>query len=365
MLKNPTSFNNTLAGNLVQIWSERYVLDLSAIDSQDKQVTISELVKISSTEGRKQTVAHLKRLGQINCEAAGMKTDILFSYIPNVVNLTEAERLAKSAWQVYEKGLEVYEQQSPIFASLTTDSSQLVDSIYLSSTVLKQQPIPVLNQSAIEQLVIAIEPVIQQLRQQLLSAKDSRTLGFMSTQFHLSTELILKRLTRPEQILLKPYFEFIEEQVCIPLQQICAAAGNYYSGSPTLKMVEQLLSKSRDIANSVYQRAVKLYPNHRSLRGTLNTPGVMESSIRDIQMLQAYILLCVLEGSMVAVEQQLIPLSILVFPSVSVTWKLVEQGLQLLADEMMSHINPVQQKLLLPYTQAMQQLFSHIEKKAA
>lgn len=364
-MNNPTYFNNNLAGNLVQIWAERYVLDLSTLSSQDKQVAISELVKADSIEGRKQTVANVKRLVQINCESAGMKTDILFSYIPNVVNLTESERLAKFAWQVYEKALEVYGQHSPIFASLTTDSSQLIDSAYLSSAVLNQQAIPALNKSAIELLVIVIEPVIQELRKQLLSANDSRTLGFMSTQFHFSRELVLKRLTLPEQILVKPYFQFIEEQVCIPLQQICAATGNYYSGSPTLKMVEQLLSNSRDIANTVYQQAVKLYPNHRSLRGTLSESGVSDSTIRDIQMLQAYILLGVLEGSMVAVEQQLIPLSILVFPSVSVTWKLVEQGLQLLVDEMMNRINPVQQKLLLPYTQAMQQLFSNIEKKTA
>lgn len=365
MLKTSTSFNNTLAGNLVKIWSERYLLDFSAIAAEENQLAISELVKASSTEGRKKTVAHLKKLGQINCECAGMKTDILFSYIPNVVNLTEAERLAQFAWQVYEKALEVYEEQSPIFASITTDSIPLVDSVYFSSTVFNQQTIPVLNQSTIEQLIIATEPVIQQLRQQLLSAKDSRALGFMSTQFHFSTELVLKRLTPPEQILLKPYFQFIEEQVCIPLQQICAAAGNYYPGSPTLNMVEQLLSNSRDIAHNVYQQAVKLYPNHRSLRGNLTEAGVKDSSIRDIQMLQAYLLLCVLEGSMVAVEQQLIPLSILVFPSVSVAWKLVEQGLQLLADEMMTRLTPVQQNLLLPYTQAMEQLFSNIEKKAA
>ena len=365
MLKNPTLFNNTLSSNLVQIWADRYVLDLPDITSKENQVTMSELVKLASPEGRKKTVAHLKRLVQINCECAGMKTDILFSYIPNVVNLTEAQRIAKFAWQVYEKALEVYEKHSPILTSLETVASQIYGTVYLSNQVMKQKTIPALNQSAIEQLVIAIEPVIQGLREQLKSAKDARALGFMSTQFHLSSELVLKRLTVPEQILVKPYFQFIEEQVCIPLQQICSAAGNYYPGSPTLKMVEELLSKSRDIGKTVYQRAVKMHPNHRSLRGTLTNPGVKESSIRDIQMLQAYLLLCVLEGSMTAVEKQLIPLSVLVFPSVSVTWKLVEQGIKLLADEMMTSINPVQQKLLLPYTQAMQQLFSNIEKKPA
>jgi hypothetical protein len=53
----------------------------------------------------------------------------------------------------------------------------------------------------------------------------------------------------------------------------------------------------------------------------------------------------------------------MVFPSVDVTWELVEQMLGLLVDELMNRLQPEQKPLLMPYTQAMQQLFSNPEKK--
>jgi hypothetical protein len=80
-------------------------------------------------------------------------------------------------------------------------------------------------------------------------------------------------------------------------------------------------------------------------------------------MFQVYLWLCALEGSATVVEQELLPLCMMVFPSVDVTWELVEQMLGLLVDELMNRLKPEQKPLLMPYTQAMQQLFSNPEKK--
>jgi hypothetical protein len=68
---------------------------------------------------------------------------------------------------------------------------------------------------------------------------------------------------------------------------------------------------------------------------------------------------------MAVVQQELLPLCIMVFPSVDVTWELVEQMLGLLMDELMERVQPQHKKLLLPYTQAMQKLFSNIDQKMA
>jgi hypothetical protein len=75
-------------------------------------------------------------------------------------------------------------------------------------------------------------------------------------------------------------------------------------------------------------------------------------------MFQGYLWLCALEGNMTAVEQELLPLCIMVFPSIDVTWELVEQLLPLLVAEIQAYVKPEQMQLLLPYTQAMQRLFS-------
>ncbi len=343
----------------MQIWQERYVPDLSILCSPNGYLDISQLVEAASTTGRLKTLVQLKRLMQINCECAGIKTDALFSYIPNIVNLSEAQRLAQFVWQVYEKALEIYSQQLPLPSLLTPVPSTLVKVTDLFNDVFKQWAMP-----GVEQLAVAIEPVLQQLREQHLLAKDRRSIGFMTTQFHFSSELVLKRLALPEQVLLGPYFRFIEEQLCIPLQRVCKAGEKHRLDSLALAIVQQLLPVSREIASTVYSQATRLSPDHRSRRGYLSEPMVMASTIRDIQMFQGYLWLCLLEGSMEAMEKELLPLCVLVFPSVDVTWQLVEQMLQLLADELIARLEPDEVRLLLPYTQAMQQMFSQSAGKS-
>jgi hypothetical protein len=64
-----------------------------------------------------------------------------------------------------------------------------------------------------------------------------------------------------------------------------------------------------------------------------------------------------------AVEEELLPLCIMVFPSIDVSWELVEQLLPLLVAEIQARVSPEQVQLLLPYTEAMQQLFSNFGMK--
>lgn len=355
--------NITSVECLRQLWAQRYLPDLS-ISSQKGGLSFSQLVEVASPEGRTKTVAKLKRLLQTDCEFAGIQTNALFSYIPQIVNLAEARRLAVCIGHVYEKALEIYLQPpslSPLVSMpRSSSSSSLTKAVNFSNNATTAWALPMLNQ-----LITVLEPVLLQLRERLLLASDSRTLGFMTTQFHFSSYLLLKHLTTPEQVLLSPYCRFIEEQVSIPLKRVCSAAARHDLDSPTMITIQQLLPKSLEIASTVYQRATKLCSTHCSRRGGLSDPGVMNSIVRDLQMFQAYFALCVLEGSMAAVEQELLPLCVMVFPSIGVTWKLVEQMLRLLIDELMVRVDPVQKRLLLPYTQSMQLLFSNLEKKVA
>jgi hypothetical protein len=47
----------------------------------------------------------------------------------------------------------------------------------------------------------------------------------------------------------------------------------------------------------------------------------------------------------------------MVVQGVEIPWEMTEKWCQVLGDEMMSHVNPEQQDLLLPYIEGMQQLF--------
>lgn len=363
MLRTTTFVNNMSVERLVQLWAERYVPDLSTFSSSTGYLAFSELVEAASPQGRAQTVAKLQRMVEINCKCAGIQTNVIFSYIPNVVSLTESQGIAKATSQVYQKILENYQQKSTPLALLSAIPKG--ETLDLSADVFKSEVMPRLSLLEVKHLATAIEPILLRLQSQHLSSTDRRIIGFMSTQFHLSAKLVLNRLTMAEQLLLSPYFKFVEEQVCIPWQRVCAAAAKHELNSPMLALVQKLLPASQEIAKRVYNQAAQLYPNHRSRRGGLNDAGVRTSSIRDIEMFQGYLWLCALEGNMRAVEEELLPLCMMVFPSIDVTWELVEQLLPLLVTEIQKLLLPAQMRLLLPYTQAMQQIFSNLETKAA
>jgi hypothetical protein len=275
------------------------------------------------------------------------------------VDLVESQEIARSAGEVYQRALEVYQQQSLTPAFLA--AMPQVEATDFSSDAFRSLVKLGLEPPFVERLAIKLEPVLRKFQEQHLSSVDRRVIGFMSTQFHLSSKLVLNRLTLPEQLLVSPYFKFVEEQVCIPWQRVCAAAAKYPSNSPTLALVEQLLPASVEIASAVYNDSLQRFPNYRSLRGDLREPGVKASSIRDIEMFQAYLWLCILEQSMASVEQELYPLCMMVYPSVRVSWELVEQMLKLLVERIMARVEPEQQHLLLPYTNAMQQMFCNIK----
>jgi hypothetical protein len=363
MLKTSRSANHVLVECLTQLWAERYVPDLSILSPTTDSFALSELIEAASPEGRTKTVAKLQRMVEINCKCAGIQTNVIFSYIPSIVSLTEAQGIAKVAGQVYLKALDFYQKQPIPPHLLTTEHQQ--KTIDLSADTVDLEAMPKLSLSEVQQLAIILEPLLDQFQKQHLSAIDRRAIGFMSTQFHLTAKLILKRLTTPEQLLLSPYFKFIEEQVCIPWQRICAAAVNHEPDSLHVAIVKKMLPASQSIAQRVYRRAVRAYPAHHSRRGSLIQPGVRASSIRDIEMFQGYLWLCLLEESMASVEEELLPLCLMVFPNIDVTWELVEQLMPLLTTEIQGCLSPEQADFLKPYTRRMQQIFSNLEAKAA
>lgn len=377
MLKSTQLSDNPSVARLVKLWAERYVTDVSTLALENSGFQITGLVEAASKEGRTKTIAKVKRLLNLDCQYAGIQANGLFSYLPNIVNLTEAKRLAKFVWQVYDKTLEIYLQQSHLaslqaakrLATAATSKGGAADfqNDFVGTALATWDAIasmPSLEMPAVEQLATELEPVLIELQNQHLLAKDKRAIGFVNTQFHFTTRLVLNQLTISEQVLLSPYLKFVEEQVLIPWQRVCAAAAQHPLNSPQLAIVEQLLPVSDDIASAVFLKTAQLNPNHRSRRGKLSHPGVAASTTRDMNMFQAYLWLCLLEDSMVAVEYELLPLCVMVLPSVEVTWELSKQMIQLLVDEIQTYLSPDQCNILQPYTKEMQRLFSNPEMKA-
>jgi hypothetical protein len=77
-----------------------------------------------------------------------------------------------------------------------------------------------------------------------------------------------------------------------------------------------------------------------------------------LKCFQVYLCTCVLERSISIVKQELFPLCVMLYPSLNVSWDLVQQLIDLLRIEMQRHIGPERMRLFKPYLQAMEAMFS-------
>jgi hypothetical protein len=74
-------------------------------------------------------------------------------------------------------------------------------------------------------------------------------------------------------------------------------------------------------------------------------------------MFQAYLWLCLLEGSIAPIEHELVDFCVMVMTGLRVEWKMTELWNELLVEEIFARISPEQQLLLKPYTDGLQQAF--------
>ena len=144
----------------------------------------------------------------------------------------------------------------------------------------------------------------------------------------------------------------------MPLQRAYEAAASQDYDSPRLAAVQKLLPASTEIAKNICQRVIELYPNYFSYTGCLDTPAVKTASIRDVEMFQVYLWVCVLEGNIAAIQQELFPLCVMLYPKLKVRWELVRQMINLLAKEISTRVDISERSLFVPYLQALREMFS-------
>lgn len=118
-----------------------------------------------------------------------------------------------------------------------------------------------------------------------------------------------------------------------------------------------MLPLASEISSTVYFQMLKLFPSHRNIRGGLSDPDVTHSSLRDLDMFQGYLWLCVLEANLKPVENELVPLCVMVLPSVGVKWDMTHKWLRLLLDEIESRVLPEDHPIVLKYIQGVESAF--------
>lgn len=305
------------AESITQQWAKKYVRKL--IDSENTWEATSKGVRSLTAQRLLQSLRATTVQGWTKTESLIAKEVQRHGINYKLIDPWE---IARDAYYIYEKALSAYAEQIPP-----------------------------------RRLCIFIASDVGCMRKKY-TAIDPRVIGFVSMQFHYSGQSLLESLPKAEQAIVGTYFKVIDDHLYMPLHRFYEAAAKYDYNSPALESIRKLLPMSSEIAKKIATRIAELYPNYRCYSGSLNEPTVMISSIRDVEMFQVYLWVCVLERSIAAIQQELFPLCVMLYPPLKVRWELVRQMIHLMGIELQVHLEPQQRSLFMPYFQALWDLFS-------
>ncbi len=204
-----------------------------------------------------------------------------------------------------------------------------------------------------QRLAVLIAPDLGCIRQKYTEI-DTRVLGFVSMQFHYSGQL----LSSQERATVSAYFKVIDDHLYMPLKRLYEAASKYSRHSPVLQIIGKLLPINSEIAAKIVERTIELNPHYHCYSGSLSGATIKSSSIRDVEMFQIYLCLCVLEQSIAPIQEELLPLCVMLYPTLKVRWELVRQMIHLIGLELREQLESQQVALFMPYFQALWKMFS-------
>ncbi|MDF2387750.1 hypothetical protein JMG10_40280 [Nostoc ellipsosporum NOK] len=341
---------------LAQQWAKKYLQNLQ-VDTSDKEsydtLNLSEIV---SKQGRERTAQKIMGSLRSVSAIAWNKTEALLSaelkrhrIDPSMIDPWE---IAADSFKIYQKALDVYTQQAAL------RPLSFVMKLSKKDNSLDEKALEVYTeQAAPNQLVRVIGADIGAMRKKYTNI-DPRVIGFVNMQFHYTSQLLTQPLESVERSLVGAYFKVIDDHLYMPLQRAYDAAANHDYNSTVLSAVRQLLLVSTEIAKNICQNVIEHYPNYHSISGNLSDSVVKISSIRDVEMFQVYLWVCALEGNIAAVQQELFPLCVMLYPPLKVQWELIRHMLNLLGQEINARLTPLQANTLMPYFQSLCQMFS-------
>ncbi|MBF2067653.1 MAG: hypothetical protein IGS39_25025 [Calothrix sp. C42_A2020_038] len=306
---------NSPVTHLAKIWAKKYVQRLDQADDIYKTENIQEniarklydLLRQSSIDAWSQTE---KLIGR----------EIHRHEIDHA--LIDPWQISQDSFVVYNKAIETYAQKLPP-----------------------------------EHLATTIGGYLGQVRSQY-TATDPRVIGFVSMQIHYTGQILLKQIPNAERQRVNSYFKVIDDYLYMPLQRAYEASARYELNSPILQVIQRLLPISTDIARSICERIILIYPRYHTHSGSLSDPIVKIASIRDVEMFQVYLWVCVLEDSIGSIQHELFPLCVMLYPTLKVQWELVRSMIHLLRQEIGARLGDKQKILFKPYLEILWEMFS-------
>ncbi|HEY9633052.1 MAG TPA: hypothetical protein V6D14_06585 [Coleofasciculaceae cyanobacterium] len=312
--------------SLAVLWARKYFASVTGDEQQPPAKDANNLKEITSKQGRERTVEKLMQN----------------------LNLASAQ-----AWSLTETLLSEEIRRHGINPELINPMEIAADTRFLFQKVLDAYA----QRSTPRRLSVIVGKDFGRVRQKYTSV-DRRAIGFVSMQFHYTGQKLLEWLLPSEQKLWTPYLKVMDDHMYMPLQAAYEAAGNHPYDSPALAAVQHLLPISTKIAISVCKQICRQHPSYASYSGFLCDPKVLTASIRDVEMFQVYLCLCVLEDDIRSVQRELFPLCVLLYPRLRVSWRLVQDMLKILGWDMHDRLSPDEMATFLPYLRTLTDMFS-------
>jgi hypothetical protein len=312
--------------SLAALWARKYFVSVTGQDEHSALNETNNLKEIASKEGRERTTQKLMQN----------------------LNLASAQ-----AWSLTETLLSEEIRRHGINPDLINPLEIAADTRVLFQKVLAAYA----ERSTPRRLSVIVGKDFGLVRQKYTRV-DRRAIGFVSMQFHYTGQKLLEWLTPTEQRLWLPYLKVMDDHMYMPLQAAYEAAANHPLDSPALSAVQHLLPFSSKIALSVCNQVCRLYPSYASYSGLLSNPMVKTASIRDVEMFQVYLCLCVLEDDIRSVQQELFPLCVMLYPRLKVSWRLIQEMLKTMGWDMHDRLPPNDMATFLPYLRTLTEMFS-------
>jgi hypothetical protein len=349
MTQNFNSITSTSVSTLANIWAKKYIQNLK-IESPKQEIKSNDFSAILSSERRANTAANLLHSLRFSSAQAWAKTEnLLIGQLQThgiSTDLIDPWQIATDSRFLLEQALKIYTENAEprsVEIDLATDGQQL--------KLACQTQLPTIGH-----LSVAIAQNVGKIRKKYTSV-DPRIIGFVSMQFHYSGQILLDSLPTVEKLVVNSYFKVIDDHLYMPLQRSYEAAGNLEYDDLALESVRHLLLRTSEIARQVSQKTLIMYSDYQCRSGVLSSSQVRISSLRDIEMFQVYLCLCVLEKSVASIQEELFPLCVMLYPPLKVSWELVRTLLRLLTQEMHTNLDEKHVQLFEPYLMALGEMF--------
>ncbi len=340
----------------LKIWVVRYLPDLGAISSQVRPHIEQRLRGTISDESRQITANKIRHHLASDCGLASADTQRLLSKAGILTDSWELQNLIVHLYEIYETLIEYYEK-SFIF-------SPILDYLHIIESEHGQLQAAELIIPKFETLMLTIGPLLRELKAVYFSSINRHLLGFMITHMQFIQRLILSHLDLNEIIWVAPYLQVLDELICMPWQNICSIASNISHNPGAISLAKRMMPKVDSISAITYRKVLQTFPHHISSQGRIQSKAVQRSSIRDLNMFQCYIWLCILEDSVSVIKTKLLPVCLQAFSLTNVRWELVIFALETLIDNIEQHLDGSEKDLFEAHANTIKELFLNATPKS-